>query len=333
MSGRALVTGASGFLGRPLVAALLAQGREVVALCRRPQALADLAPRRLELRAGDVVDERSWGDALGRGTTVFHLASARPHPRQLAARLAAVNTAATLALARASAERGVGRFIHVASALAFGPANSAPRREQDGLAPAPGDAYAESRAAAISGLAPLAAAGLHVVTLCPAVTYGPDHPAHPNRVTGEIRRLLRTRIELLPAGGAPRRDLVFRDDVLGAMLAAEARGAPGEIFLLGGEAAAQRDFNRRVLAAAGLRPRLRLVLPRPLLAAAARAADRLLGLERGSGYTRALATLAREWRFDCAAARSRLGYRPTSLDEGVERTVAWVRAAREVRSG
>jgi nucleoside-diphosphate-sugar epimerase len=151
-------------------------------------------------------------------------------------------------------------------------------------------------------------------------------------VTSEIRRLLTTRIELLPAGGAPPRDLVFRDDVVAALLAAEERGSPGQIFLLGGEAAAQRDFNRRVLAAAGLRPRLRLVLPRPLLAAAGRAADRLLGLERGSGYTQAFATLAREWRFDCAAARAELGYCPTSLDQGVGRTVAWFRAAREGRS-
>jgi nucleoside-diphosphate-sugar epimerase len=333
MSGRALVTGASGFLGRPLVTALLGQGREVVALCRRPQALADLAPRRLELRAGDVVDESSWRDALTPGTTVFHLASARPHPRQRAARLTAVNTGATLALARASAERGVARFIHVASALVFGPANPHPRREQDGLAPAPGDLYAESRAAAIAGLQSLAAGGLHALTLCPAVTYGPDHPAHPNRVTTEIRRLLKTRIELLPAGGAPPRDLVFRDDLVAALLAAEERGAPGEIFLLGGEAAAQRDFNRRVLAAAGLRPRLRLVLPRRLLVAAGRAADRLLRLERGSGYTQDFATLAREWRFDCAAARAALGYRPTSLDEGLGRTVAWLRAVREARSG
>ncbi len=327
MSGRVLVTGASGFLGRPLVAALLDQGREVVALSRRPQALADLAPRRgLELRGADLLDETSWRDALAPGSTVFHLAAARRHPRARAVDLRAVNCDATLALARASAERGVARLVHVASALAFGPADRGPRREADGVGPAAGDAYGESRAAAISGLAPIVARGLDAVTLCPAVVYGPDHPSHPNRTTREIRRLLRTRIELLPAGGAPRRELVFRDDVIAALLAAEERGERGDVLLLGGEAAAQRDFNRRVFAAAGLRPRLRLVVPRPLVAAACGAADRLLGLGRGCGYTGALATFEREWRFDCAAARDRLGYRVTALDEGVARTVAWLRS-------
>ena len=332
MSGRVLVTGASGFLGRPLVDALLDQGREVVALSRRPP--ADRGPqgpttRRLERRAGDVRDERSWRDVLEPGTTVFHLAAARAHPRQRSAHLEAVNCGATAALARASAERGVARFVQVSTALVFGPARGGPRRERDGLAPPPDDSYAASRAAAIVALEPLVASGLHAVVLCPTIVYGPDDPAHRNRTTSEIRRLLATRIEILPAGGAPLRDLVYRDDVVAAMVRAEELGRPGEIFLIGGEAAAQREFNRRVLAAAGVSARLRLVVPGALVGGAARAADRLLGLERGSGYTRAFTTLGREWTFDSAAARARLTHRPLSLADGLARTVAWLRSSRE----
>ena len=62
-----VVTGASGQLGRLVVEALLARGTDparVVATARRPEALADLADRGVDVRRADYSDPASLGEAL-----------------------------------------------------------------------------------------------------------------------------------------------------------------------------------------------------------------------------------------------------------------------------
>ncbi|HSS47532.1 MAG TPA: NAD-dependent epimerase/dehydratase family protein, partial [Thermoanaerobaculia bacterium] len=151
--------------------------------------------------------------------------------------------------------------------------------------------------------------------------YGPDHSAHPNRVTSEIRRLLQGGPGLWIAGGLQSRDLVFVDDVVRGMLAAEDRGALGEEYLLGGEEVSPRELARQVQELAGKRQDISLSLPPGPTRAAAWIVDRLRGLDRGSGYAAAVETLLLEWRFSSAKARRDLGYQPLSLEEGLVRTL------------
>jgi uncharacterized protein (TIGR01777 family) len=60
---RVFVTGATGFVGRPLVAALLARGDSVVALSRSASAAARLGPR-VEVLIGDPTVAGAWMEAL-----------------------------------------------------------------------------------------------------------------------------------------------------------------------------------------------------------------------------------------------------------------------------
>jgi nucleoside-diphosphate-sugar epimerase len=329
MNGPALVTGASGFLGRPLVAALLAAGRPVTALCRRPDDLAGvhggMAHPLLRVVQADLRQPEGWRPLLEPGISVFHLAAARNGPAVSAREMEEVNVGATVALARRAAEVGAARFVHTATALIYGPSNGRPRTEADGTAGALG-AYARSKAAAVDTLRELAREGLPAVVVCPTLVYGPDATGHPNRLTSEMRRLLRTRLELRLGDGRSARNLVHVDDVVRGLLLAEERGEPGEELILGGEDASPRDFSRLVLARAGLRPRAALPVPAVLARAAARAADRLRGYEPGCGYAAAVRTLGLSWRFSSERARRRLGYEPLSLAEGLGRTIHWIRS-------
>lgn len=319
-----MVTGASGFLGRPLVIALLAAGRPVVALCRNPAGLEDLRHPALRIVTGGLGDGFSL---LSEVTSVFHLAAARNHPRVRAQEMEEVNVAATLSLARRAGEAGVARFIHVATALIYGPArNGVPRTESSPLEEGFG-AYLGSKAAAVLEIRKLAREGLPAVTLCPALVFGPDHPSHPNRITSEIRRLLRGGSKVLVGGGRNPRNLVFVDDVVQGLLAAERLGGIGEEYLLGGEEVSQREFNERVLGAAGIRGGPGFRIPAPAALAAAWAADRLRGQDPGCGYTTAVRTLLSDWRFHCGKAFRDLGFRPTPLAEALERTIEWIQEA------
>lgn len=314
----ALVTGASGFLGRALVRALLDSGRDVVALCRDPAALGELRHPALRIVSGDLRDPASYAPWLAAGVSVFHLAAVRNHPHARVREMEEVNVRATAELARRSLEAGTSRFIYVSTALIHGPSDGG------GL---PFGAYAESRARAGQEIRRLAAEGLQAVTVCPAIVFGPDHPSHPNRVTSEIRRLLRQRVVRVVAGGRQARNLVHVDDVVRGLLAAERRGALGEEYVLGGEEIAPRDFGRLVLSLAGLRPVATLSLPAGPALAIARIADRLRKSDTGSGYATSVQVLLREWRFSSDRARRDLDYRPFSLAEGLAHTIHWLREA------
>ncbi len=307
-----LVTGASGFLGRPLVRALLDAGREVVAVSRDPAALADLRHPSLRIVPGDLRDPASYSPWLAAGSSVFHLAAVRNHPRARVREMEEVNVRATAELARRSLEAGVGRFVHVSTLLSGGTT-------------APLGAYAESKALAAQEVRRLAAEGLPAVTVCPAVVFGPDHPSHPNRITSEIRRLLRQRVVRVVAGGRQARNLVHVDDVVRGLLAAERRGTMGEEYLLGGEDIAPRDFGRLVLSLAGLRPLATLSLPAGPALAVARLADRWRKTDTGNGYTVAVRVLLSEWRLSSERAERDLEYRPLPLAEGLTRTIDWLR--------
>jgi dihydroflavonol-4-reductase len=291
----------------------------------------DLRHPELRIATGDLRDRASWSPLLAGIGAVFHLAGVRGDPRAHPREMAAVNVEATLALARQAGERGVARFIHVATALIYGPSEDGrARTEEDGLDPAAA-LYAGSKAEAVRGIRALAGEGLPAVTVCPSIVFGPDHPSHPNRITSEIRRLLNGGPRLWIAGGRQVRNLVYVDDVVDGLLAAEARGGVGEEYLLAGEEVSPREFAGQVLAAASARgragmkisPRSRLVLSLPGGAALAAAGivDRLRGPEAGAGYATAIRNLLREWRFSSAKAGRDLGYRPRPLAAGLARTI------------
>jgi nucleoside-diphosphate-sugar epimerase len=303
----------------------------VVALCRQPVALADLGSQGLRVVAGDLRDPTSYGPVLTPGISVFHLAGLRNHPHVRIQDLEEVNVRATLDLARQAGERGAARVVHVATALIYGPAiGETARTEDDELDPA-SSAYVRSKIEAVRGIRALAREGLPVVTVCPTIVFGPDLPSHPNRVTSEIRRLAKGGPGIWLAGGRQVRDLVFVDDVVRGLIAAEERGVAGEEYLLGGEEVSARDLARRVamIAGAGMAgrsSRLALSLPAGAARLAARIADRLRGYDAGAGYACAVDTLLREWRFSSGKARRDLGHRPLSLEAGLTRTLEWLRA-------
>ncbi len=323
--GPVFVTGATGFIGRHLVRALLAEERPVTALCRDPRAASDLAHPLLTVVPGDLEDESSWRPHLGPGVTVFHLAALRAFAGVSRERFHAVNVRASAALGRAALQARVPRFVYISSALVYGPSGGTRRSEQD---PPPTGAsaghYLESRVAAFREMAALASAGLPVITACPSHVYGPDHPHSPNRLTSQIRRLLRSRVGIVIGGGNSRRSLAYVEDVARGLLLAEKRGIPGESYILSGEDASHREFDRLVRRLAGKPDGPFLSVPLPLALAAARLADRLRGYDRGAGHATAVRMLCAEWCYSSEKASNLLGYAPVSLALGLGKTLCWL---------
>lgn len=155
-----LVTGANGFVGGFLCAALVDRGHQVKAAIRGIDAKANLNERVLPIVVGDINAKTDWLAALRDVEVVIHLA-ARVHVMQENALDAdeafqRVNTLGTKNLAQQAADAGVRRFIFLSSIKVLGEFQS--YLLFDHLTPvAPQDPYARSKCAAEQSLQTIAA--------------------------------------------------------------------------------------------------------------------------------------------------------------------------------
>ena len=126
-----LVTGASGFIGPSLVAALRTAGHDVSCLVRPTSSIARLQPLGVNLVTGDVNHFESLSTAVGSADCVYHLAG-RTHAWSRKMFLQA-NERGTQNLLEACARRDNPPTVVVVSSLAAaGPANATqPKREHE----------------------------------------------------------------------------------------------------------------------------------------------------------------------------------------------------------
>jgi nucleoside-diphosphate-sugar epimerase len=179
MAGRVLVTGASGFIGRSLVADLAAAGHPVRAAMRQP---ADIFPRAVEVVAvSDLTRPVEWRALLKGVETVVHLAGiAHAGPGIAEQTYDRVNRLATAELAQAAQRMGVRRLVFASSIRAqTGPSSATILREDD--PPHPTDAYGRSKLAAEEAIR---ASNVPFTILRPVLIYGPG-------VKGNLARLAR----------------------------------------------------------------------------------------------------------------------------------------------
>ncbi len=304
---RVLVTGATGFVGRPLCVRLTAAGHAVTSAVRRSSGLPG------EVVVGDIGSSTDWRQALANCDAVVHLA-ARVHMMQESARdpltlYRETNTEATLNLARQAAQAGVRRFVFISTIKVNGEGRDTPYMETD--VPAPEGAYAISKWEAEQGLHRIAQeTGLEVVILRPPLVYGPG-------VKANFLRLLRTveRGWPLPLGAIHnRRSLLYLGNFVDAIrLCVEHPAAAGQTFLLDdGEAVSTPELIRALGRAMG-RPARLLAVPVGML----ELAGTLLGKRA------AVARLTGSLWIDGSAIRSRLGWVPPyTMLQGLDATVA-----------
>lgn len=315
----AFVTGATGFLGRRLIAALLQRDREVVALVRDPSTAEDLRHPRLRLVRGDVltIEPRD----VPSGATLFHLAALRQIPGTPLDDLTRVNRDGSAAVARAAVGAGVRRLMHVSTAMIFGPSDGVPADEERVFSEhARQQPFLASRIAALEAVDRIASESTETVTLFPTIIYGPDHPSHPNIITRHLHHLTRSRIVPGFPGWSRKRNLVHVDDVVHGILAAEQKAPAASRLILGGEDVTPEELQEIVFELAGRRA-VRIPLPRALALGTARAADLLLRRRGSFDYTMRIRILQSEWSFSSARAISTIGYRWRDVRSGAEQTL------------
>lgn len=271
---RALVTGATGFIGGRLVARLCAQGVEVVALARRRQ---PWLPEGVRLVEADILQPASLGDAGRSCDRLYHLAALVTFDPRRREELMLVNGQGTANVLAAAQRWGVERSVVVSSAITLGVSRSAQRLLDEEAVPADADVrrnpYLASKLAAEQAAA-AAARERHVVIVNPTTTYGPgDRTLNSGTLIAEIAR---SRLVPVPPGGG---NVVDVEDVAEGIIAAGEKGVSGQRYVLGGANLTFAQMFATIAEAVGRRPRW-VRLPRwsrGPLAAAAWLAGRLTG--------------------------------------------------------
>jgi nucleoside-diphosphate-sugar epimerase len=243
---RALVTGASGFIGGVLCSQLLEQGHEVSALVRRP---GSEPPGTLRLVA-ELDDERALNDALAsaRPDCVFHLAAEIASQRS-ERKLLEVNVAGTQKLlaacaALAGADLATGPRLVFASTVVTGDAHGALLSEEG---PLPVQTpYGRSKQ---EGERLVLASGLPAVIVRPSHVYGPGG-WYVNELIAHLRQPGRFAVI---GSGENLWDVVQVEDVASALvLAAEEAPAGSTYHVVDDQPISFYDFMALTAASLGL---------------------------------------------------------------------------------
>jgi nucleoside-diphosphate-sugar epimerase len=337
-----LVTGGTGFLGRHLVARLLESGQEVVVLAREGSEVAGLEPATIV--SGDVTKRDDLARALEGCSRVFNLA-AEMRDGQPAALYDAVNHQAVETLLDLALERGVERIVHTSHYYAIGRSGE-PRSAPDFVNDEywthdPGDmhdACEESKYDAENSVNQRVSGGKPVMALIPTMMYGPERrpvagpddlrPA--NRIVGMFASHAAGRYPGIPGDGRQLWNLVHVEDVAAAhvkVMEAEAEGGrwpPARWghwhYVCGGDNLRLAELWERFSRLAGV------AAPGP--AKKKGLLGRLLG--GGAADPRSperLAIDSHSWAYSSEMAAHDWGYEHRPLDQGLEETVAWMRAS------
>lgn len=226
----ALVTGAAGFLGRAVVAALRAQGKTVRVLVRRPVA-AFANDDGIQSVIGDLGDPRMVDHAVAGARIVYHVGAAmRGGPRDFEAG----TIWGTRNVLNACRKHATSRLVYVSSMSVFdhaGRRNGEVLTEDYRFEPHPQlrGAYTQTKLTAEQMVADaIAKDALPAVILRPGQIFGPGA----EQVTPNGTIALAGRWIAIGDGSVPL-PLVYRDDIVDALLlAAEAPQAVGRIFNL-----------------------------------------------------------------------------------------------------
>jgi nucleoside-diphosphate-sugar epimerase len=309
---RYLVTGAAGFIGRSIAAALLERGDVVRGVDNfatgKRENLAGLEA--MEFVEGDLADLSVAAPSFTGVEIVFHEAALPSVPRSVADPIAS-NVAcvdATVNLLWAAKEAGVRRVVYAASSSAYGDTPTLPKHE--GMLPNPISPYAVAKLTGEYYMRSFARVyGMETVSLRYFNVFGPyQDPA--SQYSGVLavfcRKMLAGEQPVIYGDGETSRDFTYIANTL-------------EANLLAAAAPADQVSGRVMNVATGVRITLNEVVE---------VLREITGYDGPVAYAAERAGDIKNSLADISLAEELIGYRPSvNFRDGLVRTVEWYRKA------
>jgi dihydroflavonol-4-reductase len=323
---RALVTGASGFVGSAVARQLIAAGWQVRALARPTSPRTNLDLPGLDVVAGDMRDEASVGAAMAGADAVFHVAADYRLWARDPEEIVRNNREGTRVVMQAAKAAGVPRVVYTSSVATLRlHDDGTPSDETEPLTPETAiGAYKRSKVVAERLVEDMVRDGL------PAVIVNPSTPIGPRDVkptpTGRI--IVEAAMGRMPAFLDTGLNLVHVDDVAAGHLSAFDKGRIGERYILGGEDMSLAAMLALIASEVGRKPPT-VRLPRGPLFPLAYAAEAIASITGREPFITVDGLKMAKYRmfFSSAKARRELGYTARPAAEAVRDAIQWFRRA------
>ncbi len=318
---KALITGATGFIGSHLTEALLKRGYAVKCLIRKTSDTKWIESQAVELCYGDCVDFDSLKKAVSNCDYVFHLAGLTKACREEDYFCVNVKGTENIVKAIVASNRNLKRFILLSSQAASGPSyDGSPVTEE--TPPRPVSHYGRSKLAA-EQIVLNEMEGIPFTIIRPPAVYGPR-----DRDFYMFFKLIKRGI--FPYWGKAKYSMVYIDDLInGIILSAESEKAIGKSYFLTDGKEHTNEEIAFCIAKTFNKNLTKVRIPwaiMPFLAS--------LGERFSKGKSIFNRDKVRElsyncWLCDCSKAVRELGYEPrVELQEGIKWTADWYRINR-----
>lgn len=318
---RALVLGASGFLGSHVVKALAAAGRPVRIFTRETSDTSMTDHLDLERQTGDVFDRDALRNAMTGCSGLFYcIVDTRSWLRD-SAPLYRTNVEGARVVMEVAREMGITRFVFTSSIVTIGLNPSGVASEADEFnwedqAPP----YVMTRVAAERQLLQYCEEGLPGIVCNVATTFGGhDHQPTPH---GELLKL--TSAGRMPIYWGAKMSVVGVKDAADAMLLAEQHGKVGERYIIADRMMSIEEATTKAAGFAGVKPPV-AEMPMWALTGATWLGERLMhALNKDTVLTMSSLVLQRIMGdYDNTKARNELGWEPRPMEESLKEAVAW----------
>jgi dihydroflavonol-4-reductase len=321
---KALVTGATGFVGAAVARALSAAGWQVRALARSGSNRANLRPLAAEVIEGDLADAGSLELALVGCDALFHVAADYRLGARDPSQLYLTNVEGTRNILSAARKVGVARIVYTSSVATIGiPSDGSPGDESTPVALSNMIGhYKRSKYLAEEVVREAAATGMSVVIVNPSTPVGPgDIKPTP---TGQL--VLDAASGRMPAYVDTGLNIVHVDDVAAGHLLAHERGKVGERYILGGEDMTLQIMLAQIARLVGRQPP-RIRLPYAVVLPIAYLAEGFAAVTGRSGRVtlEGVRMSRKRMFFSSGKAVSELGYRWRPPLEAFADAVKWFR--------
>src|SRR3954447_18083059 len=318
---KAVVTGATGFLGGHVTRLLLERGDDLRVTYRNPERLKHLRGLDFRRAKADVLDFKAMRRAVKGHDVLFHTVGfVGSSPAELVWQL---NAHAPVVAVEAAAAEGLKRVVLTSTISAIGPttdgqpANELTEYPRDWLRLAYPDSKHEGEIAALDAGQ---RHGIEVVVVNPAYLLGvPVDREQPGETsTRTVGNYLRGRLPGMI--NAPMNFADVADAANGHLLAAD-KGEPGERYILGGENMSWPELIDHVADVSGHKHPVLVTPPETARVAQIREAMKLPSALPAEGF----GLMSKDWRFSSEKAKRELGYETRPIDETIRATVDWYR--------
>lgn len=320
------LTGATGFIGYHLAKRLSDQGHIVHAIYRNKSKTLNMDFENIKWFQGNILDVDSLEKAMEGCEQIFHVAAFANVWGNKPGDFTRQNVQGTVNVLDAAQKVGINNIVVTSTAGIFGPSQNGIINENSKPTVPFFTGYERSKAEAERIIIDRVKPGLRIIIVNPTRVFGPGIISESNSVTKMIKKYTEGKWHILPGNGNSIGNYVYVDDVVNGHILAMQNGKSGERYILGGENITYRQLFKTIDKLTDRSHKLiGFSLPAMLGVAYAMIFFNKITRIKPLITPALVRKLNYNWEIGNDKAINELGCKFISFEEGVNKTIAWLK--------